>query len=214
MKKTLTSRQREVLSIIEEASLLGNSPPTVREIGSRLGITSTGSVAAALDSLEKKGYIHRRPGSARGVSLAGRRRSTRTVKGTRGVPILPFYPEVEKYWEGSPEGIIQMDRRLTGSRRVAALPLPAGLSFRGLKMGSCYFILERDPLKAGEVYAMLVDGELVAGPVFRGRDWWRLYDILSGEEVIISREDSRRRVFGRVVNMICLFWSGRQAGSL
>ena len=65
----LTKRQHRVLEfivrIVEEQGL----PPTLREIGERFGIASTHGVWRHLHALERKGYIRRREGQARGIEL-------------------------------------------------------------------------------------------------------------------------------------------------
>lgn len=64
----LTSRQREVVSIIEGHLRARGVPPTLREIGGAMGITSTNGVADHLRALERKGVV-RLVGKARGIML-------------------------------------------------------------------------------------------------------------------------------------------------
>src|SRR4051794_22730890 len=53
----LTQRQRRILEVIREAVDKQGYPPSVREIGQAVGLTSTSSVAHQLTTLERKGYI-------------------------------------------------------------------------------------------------------------------------------------------------------------
>ncbi|HVD29316.1 MAG TPA: hypothetical protein VNC79_12585, partial [Mycobacteriales bacterium] len=55
----LTQRQRRILEVIREAVDRQGYPPSVREIGQAVGLTSTSSVAHQLTTLERKGYIRR-----------------------------------------------------------------------------------------------------------------------------------------------------------
>jgi repressor LexA len=55
----LTDRQREVLDFIQESIVARGYPPTLREIGERMGIRSTNGVNDHLKALEKKGYLAR-----------------------------------------------------------------------------------------------------------------------------------------------------------
>jgi len=55
----LTDRQREVLSFIARSIEERGYPPTLREIGQKLGIRSTNGVNDHLKALEKKGYLQR-----------------------------------------------------------------------------------------------------------------------------------------------------------
>ncbi len=55
----LTDRQKEVLDFIQESIAGRGYPPTLREIGERMGIRSTNGVNDHLKALEKKGYLAR-----------------------------------------------------------------------------------------------------------------------------------------------------------
>ncbi|MFA5508834.1 MAG: transcriptional repressor LexA [Vulcanimicrobiota bacterium] len=63
--KKLTDRQQEILDFIVEEIQRQGYPPTLREISSRFGISSTQGVRRHIDALEKKGYIVRDAGARR-----------------------------------------------------------------------------------------------------------------------------------------------------
>ena len=65
----LTWRQRKVLKVIRESVRKRGYPPSMREIGDAVGLTSTSSVSYQLIMLQKKGYLHRDVGRARTVTL-------------------------------------------------------------------------------------------------------------------------------------------------
>lgn len=67
--KPPTQRQQQVLELIVEELQVNGRPPTLREIGTRLGIGSTNAVRSLLTALEKKGYIKRREYLSRGIEL-------------------------------------------------------------------------------------------------------------------------------------------------
>ncbi len=69
----LTWRQRKVLQVIRESVQKRGYPPSMREIGDAVGLTSTSSVSYQLSTLQKKGYVHRDVGRPRtvGVHLPG-----------------------------------------------------------------------------------------------------------------------------------------------
>lgn len=68
----LTSRQQQVLSAIGEFIRATGAPPTLREIGSALGIRSNNGVNDHLNALERKGYIRRGDMKARNIRLVER----------------------------------------------------------------------------------------------------------------------------------------------
>src|SRR5687767_10498474 len=59
MLPSLTTRQEEIYNFIVKSIRQNGYQPSVREIGSKLGITSTNGVSGHLKALEKKGYIRR-----------------------------------------------------------------------------------------------------------------------------------------------------------
>jgi repressor LexA len=83
----LTPRQHRVLDVIRESVEKRGYPPSMREIGEQVGLTSTSSVAHQLTTLQKKGYLRRDPNRPRAVEvripgeIAGT--STSEPRGTR-----------------------------------------------------------------------------------------------------------------------------------
>src|SRR5215207_8736569 len=65
----LTPRQREVLEIIEKHMVDRGYPPSVREIGDAVGLTSPSSVHAHLNSLQRMGYLRRDPTKPRAIEV-------------------------------------------------------------------------------------------------------------------------------------------------
>lgn len=68
---TLSNRQQAILDFIRDFSLKSKYPPTIREIGKAVGITSTSVVNYNLAVLEKRGLIERDREISRGIKLAG-----------------------------------------------------------------------------------------------------------------------------------------------
>jgi len=68
----ITARQQRILDFINETVRERGYPPTVREIGEAVGLTSSSSVHAQLANLERKGLLHRDPTKPRAIELADR----------------------------------------------------------------------------------------------------------------------------------------------
>ena len=68
-QQTLTARQREVLEIIEQHMRERGYPPSVREIGEAVGLTSPSTVHAHLAALQKRGYLRRDPTKPRALEV-------------------------------------------------------------------------------------------------------------------------------------------------
>ncbi len=65
----LTLRQRRVLTVIREAVERRGYPPSMREIGEQVGLTSSSSVAHQLVALERKGFLRRDPNRPRALEV-------------------------------------------------------------------------------------------------------------------------------------------------
>lgn len=66
----LTPRQRRILEFIAETVRERGYPPTVREIGEAVGLTSSSSVHAQLATLERRGHLRKDPTKPRAMALS------------------------------------------------------------------------------------------------------------------------------------------------
>jgi len=66
---TLTARQREILECIEASMRQRGYPPSVREIGESVGLTSPSTVHNHLASLQRLGFIRRDPTKPRAIEV-------------------------------------------------------------------------------------------------------------------------------------------------
>jgi repressor LexA len=69
MRRELTDRQQRILHVIRDAVNAQGYPPSIREIGDAVGLTSTSSVHSQLAQLEKKGFIRRDPTKPRAIEV-------------------------------------------------------------------------------------------------------------------------------------------------
>ena len=60
-KEQLSDKQQQILEFIKRRILDKGYPPAVREICEAVNLRSTSSVHSHLETLERKGYIHRDP---------------------------------------------------------------------------------------------------------------------------------------------------------
>jgi repressor LexA len=65
----LTDRQMAILKVIDEHMREHGYPPSVREIGSAVGLTSTSTVHAHLGTLQRLGYLRRDPTKPRAIEV-------------------------------------------------------------------------------------------------------------------------------------------------
>src|ERR1039458_4689242 len=71
MADGLNPRQQEILEFLRRHSRNYPYPPTVREIGKAVGLSSSSTVQNHLNALELKGFIKRDPTKSRTVEIVG-----------------------------------------------------------------------------------------------------------------------------------------------
>ena len=69
MEQKISDKQKQILEFIKSRILEKGYPPTVREICEEVRLSSTSSVHAHLETLEKKGYIRRDPAKGRAIEI-------------------------------------------------------------------------------------------------------------------------------------------------
>jgi repressor LexA len=169
-----TERQARILEVIRDFTHERGYPPSVREIGERVGLSSSSTVQSHLKSLEKRGLIHRDPTKPRAL-VAGRKHDRREVE--HGV-----LPIVGKVAAGLP---------ITAAENVEGeFPVPADLA---RKHGSFMLRVSGDSM----VEAAILDGDLiVVSPQPDARNGEIVVAMLEGEATVkrFYRESGRVRL--------------------
>ncbi len=87
MEKPATERQRRILEIIREFTAENGYPPSVREIGELVGLSSSSTIHAHLKALERRGLISRDPTKPRALR-------TGTLPASRDALVVPILGRV------------------------------------------------------------------------------------------------------------------------
>jgi len=167
----LTQRQQAVLDFIRERIQHEGKPPTVREIGSRFNLSSTGSVRTHLRALEKKGCIRKQAAISRGILIqqpaaepSQRPATPITTKQwtTRHVPVVgrvaagPPILAVEDI-----EEILELDEAILPSRGELFALRVSGDSMidAGIRNGDLVFVRRQPSAEPGDIVVAVVNGE-------------------------------------------------------
>src|SRR5919106_1582407 len=97
----LTKRQKEIFEYVKTYARDHGYPPTVRDIGKAIGLTSSSTVHAHLANLEKLGLVKRDPTKPRALELLGEAARKVVGQGAAGSPILAE-ENIEDYVEVPP----------------------------------------------------------------------------------------------------------------
>lgn len=196
----LTKRQQEILDYVKRYSAKYGYPPTVRDIGSAIGLTSSSTVHTHLANLEKLGLLRRDPTKPRAIEVLVDR--ARRAAGPRGLPL------VGQVAAGSPvlaeeniEEYVDLPA-LAGGDEADYLLRVRGDSMRdaGIMDGDHVVVQRRDSAADGEIVVALVDGEATVKRFFREGDRVRLQPENDAMEPIYVGADLE--IAGRVVGVV------------
>jgi len=202
MDVTLTKRQQEIFAFIKRYSAEHGYPPTVRDIGSAVGLASSSTVHAHLANLEKAGVLRRDPTKPRALELLDRAaKAVRSAAGAAGLPLVgqvaagqPILAEenIEEYVE-VPE--------LAGGDRGEYLLRIRGDSMKdaGILHGDFVVVHGQEAANDGEIVVALVGDEATVKRFFREADRVRLQPENAELEPIYVRDV---RILGRVVGVL------------
>ncbi len=158
--RELTDRQRQVLEAIRQSMMENGYPPSVREIGERMGLSSSCTVQRHLEALIAKGYLRRVGSKARTIEIVDDSLPVRDDK------ILSI-PLVGRVAAGQPvlaaqhiENYIPVGKALVGDGPHFALSVKGdSMIGAGLFEGDTVIVRQQDIAHSGDVVVALIDGE-------------------------------------------------------
>lgn len=144
---SLTPRQNEIYEFIRSCIQQQGVPPTLPEIGARFGMKSNNGVNDLLNVLERKGYIIRRRGTARGIALTDH--APPADPKSKGVKKLPIVGEGEASNPMSmflnQQGTLALDPQLVPSGNAfLAVVADDGMDKEGILKGD-YVVVQQNP---------------------------------------------------------------------
>jgi len=215
----LTVRQRRVLETIRSSVESRGYPPSMREIGEAVGLTSPSSVKHQLVALERKGYLRRDPNRPRAIEVV-HPDDSRTARplapaASRQAPAgddeqLPapsYVPVVGRIAAGGPilaeqvvEDVFPLPRQLVGDGELFLLKVQGDSMIDAAICDGDWVVVRRQPVaENGEIVAAMIDGEATVKTLKRtdGHVWLlphnAAYQPIPGDEAV---------VLGRVVSVL------------
>jgi repressor LexA len=195
----LTKRQKEIFDFIRKYAAKTGYPPTVREIGKAVGLTSSSTVHAHLANLEKIGLLKRDPSKPRAIELLIEK-AKKTVRPTYELPLVgqvaagePILAEenIDEYLEipdviGGEDGDYILQIRGESMKNA------------GILEGDYVVVRPSDVADNGEIVVALIGEEATVKRIFREPEHIRLQPENDEMEPILSTE---ARVLGKVVGV-------------
>src|ERR1700756_2471645 len=168
---SLTERQRTILNVIRASVNSRGYPPSIREIGDAVGLTSTSSVAHQLRTLERKGYLRRDPNRPRAVDVRGADDEVvapvTDVAGSDTLPEPTFVPVLGRIAAGGPilaeeavEDVFPLPRELVGEGSLFLLKVVGdSMVDAAICDGDWVVIRQQNVADNGDIVAAMIDGE-------------------------------------------------------
>lgn len=213
-EQQLTKRQQEILEFIQEYLSSNGYPPTVRDIGGAVGLTSSSTVHAHLANLEKAGAIRRDPTKPRALEIladragaaasATRRAADRigqaVTDATSGLPLIGQVaaggPIVA---EQNIEDYIDVPKIAGGEDADFVLSVRGdSMENAGILDGDFVVVKSQQTARDGEIVVAMIDDEATVKRFFKEADHIRLQPENDAYEPIRSPEAA---VVGSVVGV-------------
>ena len=206
----LTARQRRVLDVIRDAVDRRGYPPSMREIGEAVGLTSSSSVSHQLAMLEKKGYLRRDPNRPRAIEVrsplgvhdrphdSSSGHDDETGSGDAR-PDAAYIPVLGQIAAGGPilaeqavSDVFPLPRQVVGEGTLFMLQVRGdSMVDAAICDGDWVVVRQQQVAENGDIVAAMIDGEATV-KTFKRRDGhvWLMphnpaYDPIPGDEATV-----------------------------
>lgn len=194
----LSSRQRQILDFIRKEVATKGYPPSVREVGQAVGLSSSSTVHGHLNKLEERGYIRRDPTKPRAIELLDKAMPIRKDvtyapvlgKVTAGTPILAveniedFFPIPSDF--ANYEEVFML--KVRGESMIQA----------GILDGDYVVVRSQSHANSGDIVVALIEDEATVKRFFHEGDQIRLQPENDTMEPIIVKDCT---ILGKVVGV-------------
>lgn len=192
----LTARQQAVLNCIQRYVRDRGFPPSIREIGESVGLSSPSSVAHQLKVLQNKGYLHRDQNRPRAVEVRRRDEASAENEDEHRVTV----PLVGRIAAGGPilaeesvEDLLSLPRRLVGEGRLFMLTVVGdSMTDAAITDGDLVVVRQQADAENGDIVAALLGDEATVKVLNRTEDGhiWLMprndaYEPIHGDEATV-----------------------------
>ena len=202
----LTDRQREILEFIVTEQRERGYPPSVREIGEAVGLTSPSTVHTHLATLQKRGFLRRDPTKPRAIEVrydpsAGMTAERRPV---RHIPLVgDIAAGTDVLASENVEELVPVPSDLTGEGTLFMLRVRGdSMVDAGILDGDLVVVRQQADARDGEIVAAGIPGDEATVKTF-SRDGNRIVLLPANERLSpMAFEPGEVEIFGRVVTVM------------
>jgi repressor LexA len=203
----LSGRQQAILDFLAEFTAKNGYPPSVRQIGEAVGLSSSSTVHSHLNSLEAKGFIKRDAETARGLAIVGQEESDPASSASNPLRNIVMLPLLGQVAAGRPILAEQnIEETLALPAQIVSDSSSFMLTVRGDSMieagildGDYVVVKEQPSASNGEIVVALIDDEATVKTFYREQDRIRLQPENPTMEPIYAREVT---ILGKVIALL------------
>ena len=181
MSNILNTREQAKLNVIKNNIRQRGYPPSVREIGQQVGLSSSSTVHTYLKKLEEKGVIRRDPTKPRAIEILKNQHRDKEITLIENEQLLEV-PLVGQVAAGSPllaveniEEVLTLPRSFAGFGELFMLKVRGeSMIEAGILEGDLILVRQQPNAVDGEIVVAMLDGEATVKRFFKERDCIRL----------------------------------------
>jgi repressor LexA len=176
-RTSLSEKQQAILEVIQRSNASRGYPPSMREIGDAVGLSSLSSVTHQLNQLELSGYLRRDPNRPRALEILIDLPASENPESGPSVGDAAMVPLVGRIAAGIPitaeqqvDEVFPLPRQLVGKGELFMLKVVGeSMIDAAICDGDWVVVREQKDAENGEIVAAMLDGEATV-KVFRQRD--------------------------------------------
>ncbi len=203
---SLTEKQKNVLSFIEQFARKNGYPPSVREIGAAVGLTSTATVHGYLERLEKKGYLDRAALKTRAMRVVNPQAEESVQTNVTADEKYMEVPIVGRVAAGSPilaqeqvEGYLPLSFDFARNKELFVLRVKGESMINvGIYDGDLIIVSRQPDAKNGDTVVALIEDEATVKTFYKEKEYIRLQPENDTMEPILVKEAV---ILGKVVGL-------------
>lgn len=198
-QRDLTRRQQQVLDFVRSEVHRRGYPPSVREIGEAVGLSSSSTVHSHLAALEGKGYLRRDPSKPRALEVLDFRDTDAAVDYGQAHAV----PVVGQVAAGAPilaaeniEQTILLPAEFSGEQTFILRVRGESMIEAGILDGDFVVVRQQNHASNGDIVVAMMEDEATVKRFFKEADRIRLQPENSSMEPIYARDV---QVLGKVI---------------
>ena len=198
-KRELTGRQQQILDYIRSEIHRRGFPPSVREIGEHVGLSSSSTVHSHLSALEAKGFLRRDPSKPRALEVLDYRDTDRAIDygSVRAVPLVGRVAAGEPLLASENiESTISLPAEMADESTFILRVRGDSMIDAGILDGDFVVVRQQNTATNGDIVVAMIGDDATVKTFYREADRIRLQPQNAALDPIYSRDVT---ILGRVV---------------